>query len=487
VQHKIVSPSSIPHTQKVVLCQGCFDLLHIGHIKHLSAAKQYGDILVVAVTSDRYVNKGPGRPYFNQDLRMEMLAALEIVDYVVLSDNVGAEGIIREVRPDFFVKGDEYETSKLDVVDNMTSERAAVESVGGQVVFTHDQVFSSSEIINKVFSPLTPEVRSFIQGGSVTKDLIIKALEDIKKLKVLVIGDAILDEYCFIKPTGMATKQSCLSAKFLSNEIQLGGAIATARHIGKLCDNVTLLTTVDSIKAYMIQEEIKNVSLINLEVSDSQVIHKTRFIDENNRILFHVNFGDDSQRDHKEEILSYVLSNDWDVVVVNDFGHGMINRDTAAALSAANQFFCVNTQTNNMNKGNNFITKYSRADYISIDLPEARLATNSPRGTLDEMATQLRQLIPHGTLSITRGKEGASIYQQGVGTYIPAFSVDVVDTTGAGDSYFAATSLLVAAGINPGVVGFIGNAVASLKTRIIGNREAIDPVLLKKYLIALVK
>ena len=74
--------------KKIVLCHGTFDLIHIGHIKHFSEAKKFGDILIVSVTTDRYVQKGPNRPVFNLNLRMQALSALEDIDYIVASDSL---------------------------------------------------------------------------------------------------------------------------------------------------------------------------------------------------------------------------------------------------------------------------------------------------------------------------------------------------------------------------------------------------------------
>ena len=85
--------------KKVVLCHGVFDLLHIGHIKHLKKAKELGDKLVVTITSDRYVNKGPNRPVFNQNLRYESIAALEPVDYVAINDSPTAINTIKVIKP----------------------------------------------------------------------------------------------------------------------------------------------------------------------------------------------------------------------------------------------------------------------------------------------------------------------------------------------------------------------------------------------------
>ena len=85
--------------KKVVLCHGVFDLLHIWHIKHLKKARELGDKLVVTITSDRYVNKGPNRPVFNQNLRCESIAALEPVDYVAINDSLTAINTMKVIKP----------------------------------------------------------------------------------------------------------------------------------------------------------------------------------------------------------------------------------------------------------------------------------------------------------------------------------------------------------------------------------------------------
>lgn len=92
----------------VALCHGVFDLLHPGHFRHLRAAKDMTDILVVTITGDKYVGKGPGRPVFPQDLRAEALASLEAVDYVVVIEEATAAPAIMAVKPNVYVKGQEY-------------------------------------------------------------------------------------------------------------------------------------------------------------------------------------------------------------------------------------------------------------------------------------------------------------------------------------------------------------------------------------------
>src|SRR5690348_14211676 len=93
---------------KIIHCHGVFDLLHPGHIRHFKLSKSKGDKLVVTITPDCYVNKGPGRPAFTEQLRLESIAALEDVDYVVLNDAPDAVSIIKRIKPAIYVKGSEY-------------------------------------------------------------------------------------------------------------------------------------------------------------------------------------------------------------------------------------------------------------------------------------------------------------------------------------------------------------------------------------------
>ena len=90
--------------KKVVLCHGVFDLLHIGHINHFKESKNLGDILVVTVTQDKYVNKGPNRPIFSLNTRMESIAALKDIDYVASNIFSNAVQLIKMLKPSIYCK-----------------------------------------------------------------------------------------------------------------------------------------------------------------------------------------------------------------------------------------------------------------------------------------------------------------------------------------------------------------------------------------------
>ena len=134
--------------KKIAHCHGCFDLMHPGHIKYFQASKSMGDILIVTVTPDQYVDKGPSRPIFNQKLRAESIAALECVDFVAVNDWPTAEETLRVLLPHIYVKGQEFENLE-DKTGKVQMEHKVVQEIGAEMRFTHEIVFSSTELINK--------------------------------------------------------------------------------------------------------------------------------------------------------------------------------------------------------------------------------------------------------------------------------------------------------------------------------------------------
>ena len=136
--------------KKIVHCHGCFDMMHPGHIKYFQASKRMGDILVVTVTPDQYVDKGSGRPVFDQNLRTESIAALECVDYVAVNRWPTAENTLRLLVPDYYVKGQEFEKLQ-DETGKIQKEVDVVKEIGGEMRFTHEIVFSSTKILNRYF------------------------------------------------------------------------------------------------------------------------------------------------------------------------------------------------------------------------------------------------------------------------------------------------------------------------------------------------
>ena len=110
--------------------------MHLGHIKHFNEAKKNCDILIVSVTEDKYVSKGPGRPAFNQAQRMEALSSLESIDFVVLSNKESAVEIINKIKPKFYFKGPDYKISSNDITKKILIEKKEVEKNSGKLFVT---------------------------------------------------------------------------------------------------------------------------------------------------------------------------------------------------------------------------------------------------------------------------------------------------------------------------------------------------------------
>ena len=146
---KKIKKNSKSNKQKIVLCHGVFDLIHIGHIKHFSSAKKFGDILVVSITSDEYVNKGPGRPIFSQTLRAEFLQNISCIDYVVINNKPTAINIINQLKPDVYCKGSDYSINKNDITGEIRNEIKALSNHSGIIKYTNDITNSSSKLINE--------------------------------------------------------------------------------------------------------------------------------------------------------------------------------------------------------------------------------------------------------------------------------------------------------------------------------------------------
>jgi sugar/nucleoside kinase (ribokinase family) len=164
--------------------------------------------------------------------------------------------------------------------------------------------------------------------------------------------------------------------------------------------------------------------------------------------------------------------------VVADFGHGLFEESARGALDEAKGFIGLNVQTNSSNFGYNVYTKHERFDYLCLDTREARLAMHNRFSDPLSIAASIRESIgrPFG---FTAGAQGAYLLDE-LTHFSPAFSDVVIDATGAGDAYFAITTVLLASGCTPALVPFIGNVFAGLKTKIIGNKSAVSKVSLLK-------
>ena len=232
--------------RKIVLCHGVFDLFHIGHLRHLKSARRFGDVLVVSLTGDKYVNKGPDRPAFPSELRAELLAGLELVDYVTVVEEPSALPAIAAAKPHFFVKGGEYSDAQKDITGKIVHERDLVESFGGELVFTQDITFSSSHLLNSYFGLHDEAARSYLakrrQSGFESE--VSARFEQIADMRFVVVGETIIDRYVYVDAMGKAAKENIIATLKRNEEVFAGGVIAVANNLAALSANVELITFV---------------------------------------------------------------------------------------------------------------------------------------------------------------------------------------------------------------------------------------------------
>jgi rfaE bifunctional protein nucleotidyltransferase chain/domain len=494
-----VAANSRAQGRSVVLAHGTFDLLHIGHVRHLQAARGHGDVLIVTITADAFINKGPGRPVFPEGLRSEMLASLEIVDYVGVVAGPDALPAIEAIRPSVYVKGQDYRNPEGDITGRIVAERDAVEQYGGKVIFTEEITYSSTELINQhlnIFDPHTREHLDLLRQNGVA-ERITALMERVATLNVLVIGEAIVDEYRYVLPMGKAPKENIIATRLQDREVFMGGAIATANNAAAFCRAVEVLTLIGDRDSYeqAMRDALKpNVSMRSLVRRGAPTIHKCRYVDPSLvRKLFEVYQIDDaplSPRDEERlcEMFREAVGN-ADVVIVNDFGHGMIGDALVRTIVEHAPFLAINAQTNSANMGFNLISRYPRADLVCIDALEARLASKDRTGELTRIINEsLPSMIDCNRFLITNGRHGSITYERGdIVRSIPALPSKVVDTMGAGDAVLAVAAPLVAAGAPLDLVGFIGNVVGAQKVEIVAHQRSIDRVSVLKALTALLK
>ena len=475
--------------KKTALCHGVFDLVHPGHIIHLEQAKAMADILVVSITAAEYVRKGPGRPYFDDEMRMKTLASLECVDYVMLSEGYTVDDIVECVEPDIYVKGEEYARAEDDITGKISEEKALVEKHGGRIEYTTGQTFSSTNLINTALAGLSDEVRCYMENFTTRY-----SMEDIRtfaarteNLKVLVVGDIIIDKYTYCDVQGLMSKDMGYSARIQNSEEYLGGSVAIARHLSSFNKHVTLLSVMgedEEIRRRILEELSGSMQINLLHSAQFPTIVKHRYLTRNAkreeyRKVLAVNNIPEKMEYEKEIRESFMAKlreelDACDAVFLCDFGHGLIDAETIKLIQEKAKYLVLNCQTNSSNHGLNIITKYTRADVFVVDQRELKLAF--PVYASDEKAG-LRRLAEHlhGNGWLTRGSLGA------YGEECPAFTLTVKDTVGAGDAFFSAAGLYAAAGAPIEAGTFIGNIAGALAANIVGNKESIEKVNVLKY------
>ncbi len=481
--------------RSVALCHGTFDLLHMGHIRHLQRARREADVLLVSVIADEFVDKGPGRPVFGEGLRAEALAALECVNGVGIHQGTSGAEVIRDVKPDVYVEGVGPSGAEGEVPK---AEYEAARDLGARLHFTEEITFSSSSLLNEHFDVFPENVRSYLRefAGRYTDRTIIDQLSELRRLKVLVVGDAIIDEYHYTTPLGRPGKGGGLAVSFQSAEQFAGGAIAVANHLGEFCDEVTLATGIgagDGSEAFIRTHLGKTVEPVFFRSESTSTLIKRRFVDSDFNRLFEIYLREGEDHDPqagaaaRQWLATHLPA--YDVVVVPDFGNGFISQPMVETLCEHARFLAVNTQINSGNRGFHVINRYRRADLVSLNEPELRLAAHDRSSAVDEVAEVIGERVDAKHVAVTMGTAGVwmSDRARGEAVQVPALSTRVVDRIGAGDAFLSLAALCIGGGLPFELASFVGSTAAAIDVQIVCNREPVTSRGLSRYITTLLK
>lgn len=469
----------------VVLCHGDFDLMHAGHIERLEAARREGDVLVATVSDD-----GADSTVLPAELRARTLAALPMVQAVAVAPlGHSLESILREVRPSVVVPGLDALDTHAEVVGGLSAQSgeasARVHSLPASTF--RQRVIDDRKRPGQSTADLF--LKEFRQRWSA--EVVIDKLKELSGLRVLVIGDTILDEYHYCRPYGMPLKSPIIAAESLGSELYAGGILAVANHVANFCGSVHLLTVLgeaDSREDFVRAHLKPNIVPHLLQRPGAPTILKRRYVQKFlMRKLFEVSYFDvkplppaiEAQAIEKLE----QLLPDFDLVLVADFGHGTITPRMVNLIAAKAKYLALNTQLNSVNFGYHVVTAYPRADYVCIDEEETRLAARDRYGPLEEMLPDLAARLNCQAMTVTRGHRGSLTWTPaGDQVVTPVLSTEVIDTIGAGDAYLAISAPCARAGFPPELVAFIGNCAGALAVRIVGNAASVEKADLHEFI-----
>ena len=479
-----------PRARKVIMCHGTFDLVHPGHLRHLMYARSKADILVVSITSDAFIAKAHYRPFVPQQLRAMNLAALEIVDYVIIDDQPTPLANLAYVQPDYFAKGYEYLAG--GVHPKTQEEIDVLNRYGGEIILTPgDVVFSSSRFIETMPPNLGPEkLHALMESENVTFDDLRRTLDRCRGLRVHVLGDTIVDSYVYCTPIGSSTsKTPTLSVKLEEQVDFAGGAAVVAQHLKSAGAEVTFSTVLgdDAHKDFVVAEMQKHgVQCFPVIDETRPTTNKAAYIANNYRLL-KVDRVDNRPISEKtvQEFCRTLESARVDACVFSDFRHGIFSRATIPELTEALRPGLLRVADSQVASRWGNILDFHGFDLLTPNEKEARFALGDQDSVVRPLAFELYKRADCKTLMLKMGERGVMTYRAASHDVRAFFQIDsfagqVVDPVGAGDALLAYATVSLAATGNCVIASILASMAAAVACEHDGNTPVTPSQLLEK-------
>jgi bifunctional ADP-heptose synthase (sugar kinase/adenylyltransferase) len=307
-------------------------------------------------------------------------------------------------------------------------------------------------------------------------------VERLRGLRVALIGETIIDEYVYTDAIGKSGKEPMLVCRHVSQEAQGGGVLAIANHLSEFCESVELVSalgTHDTREDFVRSTISPRVQARFVYKQDSPTIVKRRYLDAYSlaKLMGVYHYNPAALCPEDETALSGLLESALsraDLVIVADYGHGLLTAKLVEQLVTSPVFLAVNTQMNAANQGYHTLSKYRRLDYACLHEGELRLDARDLHGELMSMAKAALGRFDARALTVTRGKSGSLLLHRDAGAFeTPALATRVLERVGAGDAVLALTSLAIAGGVQPQLVGLLGNLAGAQQVSVMGNSQHI--------------
>jgi cytidyltransferase-like protein len=468
-----------PRDKTVIMCHGVFDVVHPGHLRHLVYAKSKADILIASITADVHITKGQYRPHVPQDLRALNLAALEIVDYVIIDPNPTPIGNIATIEPDYFAKGYEYVAQGMPP---KTSEEAdVVRGYGGEIIFTPgDIVYSSSKLIELAPPSIKMEkLLSMMHSDNLTWGDLARALDTLKGKRVHVLGDTIVDSYTQTACIGGQTKTPTMSVLFERKIDYIGGAGIVAKHLRAAGAEVVFSTVLgDDALADFVLEGLEKDGIECRAVRDATrpTTNKNAIVAGGYRL---VKIDTLDNRSISDEIVARFCDGlakvPTDAVVMSDFRHGIFNLRTIPTLVGAIPKGAYKVADSQVATRWGNITDFKGFDLITPNEREARFALADQESGVRPLASAIYDAAQCKTLILKLGDRGVLTCRSSDHERLDSFFVvdsfvdNLVDAVGAGDALLAYGTLSMLATKSAAIATILGSMAAACECEEDGN------------------
>jgi rfaE bifunctional protein kinase chain/domain len=473
---RIIGPR--PRQRSVIMCHGTFDLVHPGHVRHLIYAKSKADILIASLTCDAHISKAEYRPFVPQQLRAMNLAALEVVDYVIIDENPTPLENIRQLEPDFFAKGYEYQDGGIH--PRTQDEIAALALYGGEVIFTPgDVVYSSSRIIEHGPPRLSSEkLLMLMESESVTFEDLHAALRSFDGIRVHVLGDTIIDSHTYCSLIGGPVKTPTFSLKFENQVDFSGGAAVVSKHLQKAGAEVKFSTILgdDALKDFVLRDlEQSGVDCEAIVDRTRPTVQKNVFVASGYRML-KVDKLDNRPISDKvvAQLKESLASSKVDAFVFSDFRHGIFNRQTTPAFISSLPPNALKVADSQVASRWGNILEFQGFDLVTPNEREARFALGDQDSIIRPLALELYKRVECKTLILKLGDRGIITYRapsHDVRSFfiIDSFVETVVDAVGAGDALLSYATLALVTTRSPVIASILGSMAAAVACEHEGN------------------